>query len=40
MQTMFALTEMKSKITESPEAVTLFTSPLDSSIVFDNVEFG
>jgi ABC-type transport system involved in Fe-S cluster assembly fused permease/ATPase subunit len=40
MQTMFSLLELKSKITEKPDAHQLIVTPQNSSIKFDNVVFG
>jgi ATP-binding cassette subfamily B (MDR/TAP) protein 7 len=40
MQTMFSLLELKSKITEKPNAPALVVSPTQSSIVFKDVTFG
>lgn len=40
MQTMFSLLELKSKITEKPDARSLIVTPHNSTIKFEDVVFG
>ena len=40
MQTMFSLLESKSQITEKPDAGALIVTPSESTIRFENVDFG
>ena len=40
MQTMFALTEQKSRIMQMPNALSLVVSPSQAHISFQNVQFG